>query len=520
MKDGKKRSFWRAWHKWVGLFFSIFIMLFCFSGIILNHRHFFSSAEVSRQWLPKAYHIENWNQSVVQGTFRMEDGSLLAYGQAGIWKTDSTFSSWTEFNDGIRKGIDNRKISNIVRTSDGNLWCAGLYDAYTLKDGIWSPVILEGNRERISDITTKDGSDLVVLTRSKVYTAKAPDYRFTEITLLRPEGYEQKVTLFKTFWMIHSGEIFGIVGKLIVDAMAVILIILCITGIVFFVLSASVRRQGRKIPAMSPEQASATRENMKKKAGRIKNNLRLHNSLGSSAIILTLILSVTGMCLRPPLMIPLAITKVSPIPGSTLADKNVFHDKLRSIRWDEVEDRWLLSTSEGFYSIGENIENSLPEAISPSPTVSPMGINVFARNPEKPQEWLVGSFSGLFSWNISTGEVTDWFTGEKPERGSYGVTGSHSVTGWTEDLGVKPVVFDYYSAPNADIAEMPEILSRQKMSLWNFALELHVGRCYERFLGSILSVLFVFLSGAILTLVLLSGYILYRKSKRTNKSKN
>lgn len=51
------------------------------------------------------------------------------------------------------------------------------------------------------------------------------------------------------------------------------------------------------------------------------------------------------------------------------------------------------------------------------------------------------------------------------------------------------------------------------MSLWNVALELHVGRCYSPFLGP-LSDLFVFLSGLLITLVLLSGYIISHRRRK------
>ena len=44
------KNFWKKYHKWVGLFFSFFILMFCFSGIVLNHRTLFSKAEVSRNW--------------------------------------------------------------------------------------------------------------------------------------------------------------------------------------------------------------------------------------------------------------------------------------------------------------------------------------------------------------------------------------------------------------------------------------------------------------------------------------
>ena len=127
MQDNKKKKrriiTWRTWHKWLSIVFTFFILMFCFSGIILNHRQFFSTCEVSRWWMPSVYHIDNWNQGVVKGTLKVDDG-IIVFGQTGVWKTDTKFESWEDFNNGITQGIDNRKISNVVRTSDGILWCA------------------------------------------------------------------------------------------------------------------------------------------------------------------------------------------------------------------------------------------------------------------------------------------------------------------------------------------------------------------------------------------------------------
>ena len=73
------------------------------------------------------------------------------------------------------------------------------------------------------------------------------------------------------------------------------------------------------------------------------------------------------------------------------------------------------------------------------------------------------------------------------------------------------VVFDYAKgAP--ELPESSDEFCSQPMSLWNTALELHVGRCYTPFLGP-LSELFVFLAGLLLTLVLVSGLILSRRRK-------
>ena len=498
------RRFWKKYHKWVGLCFTFFILMFCGSGIILNHRHFFSDFEVSRNWLPAGYRYEIWNNGAVRGTVRLSNNDVLTYGNAGIWQTDSCFSVFSSFNAGLKEGIDHRKISNVVVLPDGSLWCAGLYDVYRLgfRD-VWeihTPVATDG--ERIADLYGR-GDTLVVLTRSAVLEAVAPYRDFRRYELQTPADYRHEVSLFRTVWMLHSGELFGLPGQLAVDLVALILIFLCLTGLVYLFVPKAMRHRAKQHLAV------------KREARLLKFSVKWHNQLGAWTLCLTVLLAVTGMCLRPPLMIPLAMTNVAPVPGSTMDADNAWHDKLRSIRWDEQLQCWLLSTSSGFYSLKDF--NSLPVRLKQQAPVSPMGINVFEKNADG--EWLIGSFSGLFRWDIAKGKVADYFT-DAPYAPSFGhPVASHAIAGFSTDLAVAPeVVFDYdqgaRTRTKVGIAgtAMPDCMGNQSMSLWNFALELHVGRCYQPFLGPF-SGLFVFLSGLFLTLILVSGYILHRRPK-------
>lgn len=492
------KNFWKKYHKWVGLFFSFFILMFCFSGIVLNHRQAFSGMEVSRKWMPRSYGYKNWNNGIVKGTLRLPAGDVLIYGNAGVWRTDSCFAAFTDFNDGLDAGIDNRKISNIIRMDNGDVWCAGLYAVYKLEHGRWKKYPVAEDEERISDVSFH-GDSLIVLSRSHIYVSVAPyEKGLSRVDLQAPAGYSPEVSLFRTVWLLHSGELFGTPGKLLVDALGIILIVLCITGVIYMFLPYAIRRRKRKqLPA-------------KTQVSTLKFSLKWHNKLGAWLIILTVLLAVTGMCLRPPLMIPLAMNKVKPLPGSVLDSSNPWHDKLRCIRWDDWMGSWLLSSSEGFYQL--NDFDAVPVRLKKAPPVSPMGVNVFI--PDTSDGWLVGSFSGLFRWNPSKGEVTDYFTNEPPVV-SYGrPVGRILVTGFS-NVGAGDIVFDYSKgAMNREgsvmFTDMPPVLQNQPMSLWNFCLELHVGRCYTPFLG-VFSELFVFLSGLILTFILISGYIVYRK---------
>lgn len=495
-----KKGFWAKYHKWAGLVFCFFILMFCLSGIVLNHRQLFSGCEVGRWWLPKTYHYDNWNNGIVKGTFRMPDGRLMVYGNAGVWKTDSCFSAFTPINTGLDSGVDNRKICHIVQTRDGSVWCAGLYSVYRLDGDSWRKVQLGHDAGRIADITVR-GDSIVVVSRSHIYTASTDKLEFTRHELRTPQGFTPQTTLFRTVWLLHSGELFGTVGKLVVDAIAVVIIVLCLTGLVYTF-----------VPKMMKRRTKAKKD-VKTLAATLKYSVKWHNKLGASLLVLTLLLAVTGMCLRPPLMVPLAMSKVKPLPGSTLSSDNAFNDKLRALRYDEVTSRWLLSTSLGFYSLDDF--DSVPVKMEKTPSISPMGINVFERTDSA--EWLVGSFSGMYRWNPSSGVVVDYFTGKEPKKSHGRPVSAHTVSGYSPHLAFgDAVVFEYGDGAKPmgrhthPLPQMPEELAGQPMSLWNFALELHVGRCYSPFLGPV-SVLFVFLSGLILTLILVSGYIVYKR---------
>nr|WP_296026073.1 PepSY-associated TM helix domain-containing protein [uncultured Prevotella sp.] len=540
---------WKKCHRWFGLVLSVFMLVFCVSGIILNHREAFSGCEVSRKWLPASYHIKNFNNGVVKGTVVKKSAahslssencdSVLAYGCAGVFLTDSRLSTWQDFNAGLPESIDERNVRHVVKAKDGSLWCAALRDVYRYDENShrWKKVELPGNEERIMDVAlAKDSMTVVALTRSRVFTivpfvqygeivkigkSSSETYRVESKIIPAPKKYEPKTTLFKLVWHLHSGEFFGLPGKLVVDAIALVLIVLSITGILLFILPYGIRR-AKKL---------AAKARMKRLGKQFAWNMKWHNKIGYVTIVLTLWIAITGMCLRPPLMVPLVLSK---LPQTVGEDGNVWQDKLRAIRWDAVQGDWLVSTSEGFLRVDEDFSQApkmLPD--DECPKLSPMGVTVWESGGKG--GWIVGSFRGIYRWNPvnhSLNQILDYFTGKPSEETSMIPISDNLVCGYSEDfLGGKPLVFDFAKgvedAKGQAVAlcnDEPKksrneesmsdlICETAPMSLWNVALELHVGRCYSPFLGP-LSDLFVFLSGLLITLVLLSGYIISHRRRK------
>lgn len=572
---------WKKYHRWFGLVLSVFMLVFCVSGIILNHRTLFSGCEVSRSLLPSSYHIKNFNNGIIKGTVRIsgadsasihEKENVLAYGCGGVWLTDTKMSVWRDFNNGLPESIDERNIRNVVRAKDGSLWCAALHDVYRYdgwngkKVEQWQKVNLAGNDERIMDVTlNRDSTKVVALTRSKIYeipvgyplmtsqsqhssslqsqsssvlSQSGSEFQSTSVQsriISAPKGYEPKTTLFKIVWHLHSGELFGLPGKLVVDAIAVVLIVLSLTGIVLFILPYRIRRWKNMKNAAGAAALNDTMQRAKERMLRLGKqmvwNQKWHNKIGYLTIVLTLWIAITGMCLRPPLMVPLVLNHV---PEKVGEDGNVWQDKLRAIRWDEAHGCWLVSTSDGFLLVDEACKQApVLLAADECPKLSPMGVTVFERDGKG--GWIVGSFRGMYRWQpMSSGyQVIDYFTNKPSIETSMIPISDDLICGYSEDFfDGKPLVFDFakgvedskglsmsgYATEIAPIVSMPEMLSKVKMSLWNVALELHVGRCYAPFLGP-LSNLFVFVSGLLITLVLLSGYIILRRRKQKGRKR-
>ncbi|NPA44111.1 MAG: hypothetical protein GXO49_01115 [Chlorobi bacterium] len=106
-------KFLKKYHKWISVIVTLVLVLFSISGIILNHRELFSRFDVNRNLLPSDFKYINWNNAAVKNTEKINNDSILIYGNIGVWLTDSTFKKFKDFNKGFPKGIDNKKICKI-----------------------------------------------------------------------------------------------------------------------------------------------------------------------------------------------------------------------------------------------------------------------------------------------------------------------------------------------------------------------------------------------------------------------
>ncbi len=489
------------YHKWLSIIFSVFIVIYSISGIILNHRDWLSEVDIPRNFLPDNYAYRNWNNASAKGSITIDTNRVLFYGNMGVWLTDSNFSNFEDFNKGFPSGIDNRKVSVIYQCKNTELLAGTLMGLYRFdkKENIWQQLTFDTHDQRITDII-EVGNEIWIQTRSYIYKTK--DLKtFDRFVLPKPDNYHGKIGLFKTLWVIHSGEIYGIVGKILVDLVGIIFVFLTITGLIVFYNKLKLKH--KSLPA---EKASKLKR-------RNKWNLKWHNKLGWTTVFFLVLTTLTGMFLRPPLLIPIANVLVPKIPYSELDSPNPWLDQLRGIRYDSNQNIFIVVTNEGVFYSDDFFKSELKK-FQVQPPISVMGITVF--EPFDANRYLIGSFEGLFLWDIQTQQISDVIKNQpyKPvvKRGS--PIGAHLVSGaaWlNRDL----VYFDYNSGAHflnsdAKFSPMPSKISESQFSIWSLALELHTGRFFEFAIGSSY-ILIVPLVGLVLLFILLSGFWIWYK---------
>lgn len=505
MGKSKAVKLFRKLHKWPGIIISVIAIHFALSGVIMNHRELVSGIDVSRKFLPTNYTYENWNLASVKGGFPLTPDSMIFYGNIGCWiKTGDTYR---DFNRGFPKGIDNRKVSSILRFN--NTLVAGTqFGLFARNERLkqWEEIKFPKKEQYISDLFIKNDT-LIILSRNTLI--KTRDLQHFKIKQLPPAiGYKKKVGLFKTLWELHSGELFGIIGKLFVDLLGVVTVILSLTGILHFLFPGWVKRKRKRTL------------NAGKLPRYFRLNLKWHNKLGYILAVFLIINTMAGMFLRPPLLIPIIHKEIPILPGTHLDTSNPWHDKLRKGEWNEKLSKYIFSTSDGFYYTDENLTHVMKKFLH-EPPVSIMGCNVL--EPINEKQYLVGSFSGMFIWSAESGQTFDFFT-RKPFQKTQGMSrpvSEHMVTGFIHSP-TESWYFDYNTGmtpiTKSKTWPMPEsVLDHSPISLWNLALEMHTGRIFEFLLG-FFYFLYVPLAGLCLLSVLFSGFFLWYFGHRKQKN--
>lgn len=508
----RKRHLMKKLHKWPALVISVFVILWAISGVILNHRHTVAHLDVDRGYLPAEHRYQNWNNAAIRGSIIIDSVNIWYYGNVGVWQYNEDSKSWQDRRSGLSSGADHHKINCLLKTGDASYYCGSRFGLYKYNPSAeeWQLLEIPHEDKHVVDLA-ETGDSLWVMTRSHLW--KMPlkgEPVFSYAALPPPQAYDNKVGLFKTLWVIHSGEIYGLAGKLLVDFVALAFVFLTLSGLIYFFFPGIIRKRKRK----EKKVVALGRWN--------RFSIKWHNKLGIWLAAILLLTAFTGIFLRPPLLIAIADSRVGKIPFSVLDDGNPWYDQLRRILHDKENDQLLFATSNGIYSCTSGLDQEMIP-VYPQPPASVMGYNVFEFTSEG--HILVGSFSGLYLWDHMNGYIYDHIEGKPyvPVQGLAMPISANMVSGYHIDKYGQSWVFDYNHGANSlrhnqAFPAMPEIISSANMPLWNVALEMHTARLLKPIIGDFY-ILFIPLFGLSAILILISGIILwYRKYKRKHKN--
>ena len=153
-----------------------------------------------------------------------------------------------------------------------------------------------------------------------------------------------------------------------------------------------------------------------------------------------------------------------------------------------------------------------PEKMKHHPQLTGMGVNVFQSVDSV--TWLIGSLRGACFFCPEDSTVTP--IGKKL-----------AVVGYSNNMGHAGfVLFDKRKGAvdskgktlKKQISATPMVLQKQGMPLWNVALEIHVGRFFISFIPALSSAFYVYCTGIIILLVLVTGLLLHPKLMRKRKN--
>lgn len=493
----------KKWHKWVGILFTLFIFTASVSGILLNHRYSLRNCDINRSFLPSKYHFNKWNNGALKGNINISNDSTLLYGASGIWLNHNNTIS--DFNKGIKNIAEAKKIDNLIKDSLNSLFAKSTYIIYKYQHTkkLWENISEKWHfKSRIADITTK-GDSLFILTRSQLFVSKYPYQEIQEIPIQKPKNFKNNISLFKFLWVLHSGELFGIGGQIIVDIVGLITAILSLTGLILFLLPKLIKRNKKK------------QANVKRLAKSFKFNFKWHKKLGLWFLPFLFIICITGIFLRPPLLVAIIKFKI-PVPKFThIYSTNPWNEKLRSIRYDKYHKDWLIYTSKGMFSFKDF--KSTPTKLK-VPPISPMGLNVMKSTNDN--KWILGSFRGAYLWDRNSNLCKDLIKNiDLPLVKRIGRPLGHiSIYGYIDSFKNQDILigkdngpFKFYK-PNeeTDFYKMPTEIGNGRISLWNTALEAHTGRIFLNIFGP----LYVFIVCIAFFIIIITGYSISKKKKR------
>jgi hypothetical protein len=501
----KKFSKWL--HKYIGLLLLVFLIWMSISGILLNHPDLISGLDVPEVFIPRQYLIDNWERGAINTAVfsKQHPATVITAGKMGVWRSNDSGRSFRSFmGKGFADHKYDQKTSSILMTSvqGKELIVACTYGGVyyrQLNQDTWHKAQLPDDEERPMKALVAR-SKLFLFTESNVYSSELnPDVLEFKIEHV-PRNGANNVTMIKLFFDLHGGEVWGLPGKLLFDLVGILLIVLCVTAFYTWYYPKKLKLRLRwKI------------KNRRKNPRVFKFLLKYHLDFGIWSAAILLLMSVTGLFMRPPLLVAIANDTVSASMYSGPLPDNPWHKKIRNAAYDPASDSFIIDCRDGVYQGPADFSRSFKFKPLPVP-VFVMGATVMEC--DSTGILRLGSFNGLYRIHMKSKAAVDDIHGTVPQNVSALRPGKYILTGYfaTPDSAEFITTHDggllhLYGNSRFGPFPMPdELRLNQSMPLWNYLFELHNGRLFQDLIGN-WYILFVPLGALLTTILILTGII-------------
>ena len=498
-------------HKYIGLALILFLMWMSISGVLMNHPDLISGIAVPRWLVPSQYHPHNWNRGGIITAVFPEAQPGLAYlgGKMGVYKSIDGKVLDKPLDDGFPNSPFYRKTNylflmekdgatHLLAATDGGLYICDIADEK------WRQIPLGSKDEAVKKILPVKNK-LLVFTESNAYASlyNMDKLKFEKVTLTRPQT-ERRVSLVKLFFDLHDGKVWGLPGKLLFDAVGLILFFLSFSAFYAWYYPKKLKRR---------------RKNHKKKPAKWQGRFfrfihKYHLKLGIWTAAVLLIMSATGLFMRPPLLaVLMGDIPAKYYPGAL--DENLWQDKINNALYDHIEDKIIVEAADGLWRGAADLNEEFRPIDLPVPLFV-MGATVFEAYGNG--GYLIGSFSGIFHLERATGKAIDMFTNKETVKRSAVRPAEKMISGYFKTPAGREFVTAHeqglmtLDGKQNSAFQMPQsVYENCRMPLWNYLFEIHNGRFFREWIGQ-WYILLVPL-GALLTIIItLSGVFdwLYR----------
>ena len=483
-------------HKYVGLALLLVFLFTAVTGILINHPSLLRFWSVPASWLGESYQYTNWNRFSFRDSVLTDDGGMFVGGKMGVWYSAGAGLAFSELNTGFPESFYLRDINTLLAVQhNGHLRLfaggrSGLYFRDQTSDS-WNAVQSLADGE-IVDLLNHEGR-IMAFSPHGCYSAAVSQEKpvFKQLSM-QIETAGQWVPGYRILFELHSGKLFGLPGRLIADATALVLIFLCVSALYIWFIPWK-----KRIFRMRP-----------KKNRWLKPMYSYHLLTGIWISLLLFVIAGSGAFIRPPLIL---FSSLIPVPLASLAGKTP--EILRAVI--SGDGSLVLATRDGWYKGNPGFSPPLQPVTPPVPV---FGMGTTVLEPLQEQQLLVGSFSGLYKWNVDKNTGVDLAGKEAPKKAGL-MPGEVMAAAAIVDDGIFKGYADYKrgllgvdDTPMMDRPFPTEQLEK-KTSLYHFLFELHNGRFLRDAIGA-WYILYVPLVGMALMLVVFTGTFDWLKRRK------